>query len=368
MTDSDLEMAMEMMQTRLGRADFSGNRPCKCPLAPWTHSKGADKQPSMSVKNTSSVPIFNCHSCHTQGAIWSLAETYSQNSGDNRALEFLRTLSRQSGWGQKMEFKSHRYQKIGKKAQKILEFDVTEEKLNQYSMAFPEYGLKRGILGWQVKKWDLRFDQREARLLFPVRDHFGRIKGWTGRDCTGQSKLKYKHYPGLKKELVLYGSQYLEESVTRSHVVEGPMDVLRLDRMGIKNVFSPLGSSLSQVQMDFLNVYSKEVIFVPDADDGGPGLQFAQVYGERLLMMRDGIKVGVAGVQHNPKYVQRDRPKLWEEVDYRFVPIDLLKGKDPSDLNDKELHEVLNTVCWIELRACSESMDEEDLVEISVSN
>lgn len=364
MTDNDLELAMQMMQTNLAHPDWNGNRECHCPLAQWTHQKGHDKRPSMSIKNTSRIPIFNCFSCQAQGAIWQLAESYSKYSGDNRALEFLRSLQRTSGWGMKLEFIDDHYKKIGKRVQKLLEEDITEAKLDQYSLDFPEYGLERGITGWQVKKWDLRFDPRESRLLFPVRDDFKKLRGWTGRDCTGQSRLKYKHYPGLKKELVMYGAEYLQESSTRSYVVEGPMDVLRLDRMGIKNTYSPLGSSLSQWQMDFLNANSREIVFVPDAD--GPGLKFAQVYGEKLLLMRDKLKVGIAGVAPNPDYVQKDRGRgwaVWEPSDYRYQAIEALKGKDPGDLTDSELSEVLKSVCWIEFKAIEENLDL-DLIEI----
>jgi DNA primase len=349
--DFELETFFEMMGTRLGRADAGGNRSAKCPLAPWTHNKGRDKSPSLTAK-AGEPALYKCWACQSAGTVFTLAKEYYQNSGDPQPFDYVKSLTKSHAWGKRIEYGS-KFKRVGKSVAAKVNKEITEEKLAQYMDLVPEYAFERGITKEQVIKWEIGFDQSESRMIFTVRDYIGKLVGVSGRDVTGTKKPKYKHYPGFQKETVLYGEKFMDRLQTRAYLVEGFLDVLALERNGLKNVFATMGTSISEQQIKKLERWFKEIVFIPDVDDQGAGMQFVQTYGQKLAIL--GLKVGVAGVRKNDLYEQREKPRTWESVDYQFIPNALLEDKDPADLSKEELQVVLNQIEWIKLRAQGES-------------
>jgi hypothetical protein len=166
---------------------------------------------------------------------------------------------------------------------------------------------------------------------------------------TGKQKPKWRHYPGFRKELVFYGENFVNPEIKKGYVVEGFADVWRLSAWGCPNPLAAMGTSLSMDQMRKLTTWFKQVIFIPDCDDDGAGLRFCEESCEHLLLS-SGISVGVAGTIESNLFIKRNRPRKWEQIDYRLRPIQCMVGKDPADLTKSDLIDALQSISWFVIR------------------
>lgn len=348
MDDKELEIAFELMGEKLGGRSGS-NRSVKCPLAPWTHTKGKDSSASLMAK-AADPSVYRCWACSNQGTVKTLARMYREHSGDGRAFDFVSSVEGDTnGAWRRMsnlsydEIKRRQISKFhhGLEKNEKNESPISEKELAEFLKQVPKYALDRGITKEQIIEWEIGFDAKEARMVIPVRDYLGRLCGVSGRDVTGTKKIKYRHYPGFKKELVMYGEHKIDRSFRMAYLVEGFMDVLALQRLGLKNALATMGTTISDAQMVKLARFFTNVTMIPDVDDAGYGMKFCQEYGMRLAMKIP--RVTIAGVRLNPKYERRVPPRNWEPSDYKYVAIDVLKSKDPADLSADDLKEVLAT-------------------------
>lgn len=346
MEDSQLEIVFELMGTKLGRTDFSGNRSAKCPLAPWTHPKGKDGNPSLTAK-AGQPAVYRCWSCGNMGTVFQLVRKYSQLSGDVRPEQFVAGMDKGHMWGRKHAEYGEKWRRTGQRIQKQEQAVISEEKLKEFLVEVPQYAIERGMTHAEIEQWQIGYDSAQRRMIIPVRDYTGKLCGVSGRALMKDQRPKYKHYPGLKKEELFYGENLLDRSVGRVILVEGFFDVISLTRLGLKNVFATMGTSVSEAQTKKLKRWVREVVFIPDVDDDGAGLQFVQLFGQKLFFA--GLNVGVAGVEWNKDFRLSNRPeKDWLAEHYMFVPNNVLKGKDPSDLSKEQLAEVMENMCWFQ--------------------
>jgi DNA primase len=318
------------------------NQKASCPLAPWTHGSGQDLNPSMSVKNMGEgAVVFLCFTCHEKGHIKNLAWKYGDFSKDYSAYEYVRRLFDRSDfdpWAQVAKQPYGQYYKkvawLSQQHQKKQDPKVTEEQLKGWLQQVPKYAFDRGLNKKEILQYEIGYDTREKRMIIPIRDYKNVLMGVSGRDVTGEQKPKYKHYPGLKKEKVLYGEQWLDLQVSSACLVEGFLDVWRLRRLGKKNVFASMGTTLSTDQIrKLMNWRIVSVTIFPDPDK--PGLQFAEEVAEKLV--RHGMVVGIAGSKPNTGFIHQERSRIWKDTDFRLLGLEELKGKDPGDFTQKDL-------------------------------
>lgn len=340
MTQEELNEIFSLMGTRL--TGNGQNQKASCPLAPWTHGSGKDDNPSMSVKNMGEGSVvYMCFTCHDKGHIKNLAWKFGDLSKDYSAYEYVRRLFDRSDfdpWAQVAKQPYGQYYKkvawLSQQHQKKADPRITEEQLKEWLKQVPKYAFDRGLTKKEILKYEIGYDSKERRMIIPIRDHKKVLMGVSGRDVTGEQKPKYKHYPGLKKEKVLYGEQWLDPQISHACLVEGFLDVWRLRRLGKKNVFASMGTTLSTDQIrKLLNWRIVSITIYPDMDK--PGLQYAEEVAEKLV--RHGMVVGVAGMCENPLFVHQDRPRIWKDTDFRLKDIEGLKNKDPGDFTDKDL-------------------------------
>jgi DNA primase len=356
-----MEIIFEMMGSKLSR--FGTNRSAKCPLAPWSHRRGVDKNPSLTAK-AGEPALFRCWSCGEAGSIRKLARLYGNYSGDQRPLEFVTSIEGEKpdylhmviNAGKKGYGSYHK--KYGHQIKQELAKLVTEDTIRKFCEEIPQYALDRGMTKEQIFKWEIGFDPVEKRMTFPVRDYLGKLIGVSGRDLTGEVKNKYKHYQGLKKELVFYGEKFWDRYSRTVYLVEGFFDVIGLERLGLKNVFATMGTSLSFDQMKKLQNWCDEVIFFPDGDEAG--LHFAEEFSHKVFVQL-GKRVGIAGVELNPGYIKREiSTKQWQSSDYRFRLMERFIGKDPSDWGEQGLKEAMKHVGTFSIKQGGIAFDTED--------
>ena len=118
-------------------------------------------------------------------------------------------------------------------------------------------------------------DRFRGRLMFPLADVRGRIRGFGARQMPGGEPPKYLNSPEgplFKKAEVLYGLDRARGAIAsagRGIVVEGYTDVLALHQAGIANAVASMGTALTGGQITELKRVCSTVYLAFDADAAG---------------------------------------------------------------------------------------------------
>jgi DNA primase len=139
---------------------------------------------------------------------------------------------------------------------------------------FPEALIKEAGLIGQREGSTVSFDYFRDRVMFPILDRRGRPIAFGGR-VMGDAKPKYLNSPDtpiFHKGTVLYGLSWAREGVGKGAdliVTEGYMDVIALQRGGFAGAVAPLGTALTEDQLDLLWQMAPEPILCFDGDAAG---------------------------------------------------------------------------------------------------
>ena len=124
-----------------------------------------------------------------------------------------------------------------------------------------------------------RYDRFRDRLMFPIRDHRGRVIAFGGR-IIGEGEPKYLNSPEtdlFHKGKEVYGLWESRSGIRNSKrvlVVEGYMDVVGLHQHGIDYAVATLGTATTEFQVSRLLKYAAEIIFCFDGDKAGKKAAF----------------------------------------------------------------------------------------------
>ena len=112
------------------------------------------------------------------------------------------------------------------------------------------------------------------RLIFPIKNVQGRVIGFGGRSLD-DSNPKYINSPESKifqKRNVLYNLNLAKQSARKKNnllICEGYMDVISLNQNGITSVVAPLGTALTEEQLELAWNYSSKPTIMFDGDSAG---------------------------------------------------------------------------------------------------
>ena len=118
------------------------------------------------------------------------------------------------------------------------------------------------------------YDRFRGRLMIPIRDARGRVIAFGGR-ILGDGEPKYLNSPDtplFDKGRTLFNldrASAATRKAGRAIVVEGYMDVIALDRAGIGEAVAPLGTALTEAQLDRLWRMTERPILCFDGDAAG---------------------------------------------------------------------------------------------------
>jgi DNA primase len=118
------------------------------------------------------------------------------------------------------------------------------------------------------------FDLFMNRVMFPIRDRGGRVVSFGGRSL-GNGQPKYLNGPEtalFAKRRTLYGLDLAREAVRSGAslvVVEGYMDVIALVQAGVGAAVAPLGTALTEEQLEALWRLAPSPILCFDGDAAG---------------------------------------------------------------------------------------------------
>lgn len=163
------------------------------------------------------------------------------------------------------------------------------------------YWNKRGILDQtliEFKGGVGKAGKMKNRYVFPIFDINNNIIGFSGRDITNMSKIKWKHL-GEKNDFLypLFLNSEIIESKKELILVESIGDMLNLWQAGIKNVLVTFGTSLSLSILNYCLKTDMKKIYISlnnDANKNNAGNIGAEKTYARLKRYFDDHQLKVA--------------------------------------------------------------------------
>ncbi|MGE5316153.1 MAG: DNA primase [Acidobacteriota bacterium] len=121
------------------------------------------------------------------------------------------------------------------------------------------------------------YDAFRGRAMFPIFSATGKVIAFGARKIHEDDTVpgKYINSPETsiyKKSRVLYGLSQSKEAIREADaviLVEGYADLISVFQAGVKNIVASSGTALTDEQIKLLSRYTKNVIFVYDADSAG---------------------------------------------------------------------------------------------------
>ena len=168
-----------------------------------------------------------------------------------------------------------------------------------------------------------QYDFYRDRVMFPIWDHSGKVRGFSSRAVKPEQKPKYLNSGEsfiFDKGNILYGFNLAKKHIRESDsvvIVEGNMDVITLHQYGFKNSVATMGVALSQSSVRLLSNMTKNIFLAMDSDPAG--LKAMNKINENFL------ELGIM-----PKYIDFSPEKDPDEFLNKFGRLDLTKRIDSA--------------------------------------
>ncbi len=237
-----------------------------CPFAHYTHESGDDKRPSFGI-SLSAPSFYHCFGCSTKGPLsyFPTALAYYTKKDYSDLRRFILE-------NENYNIKSYDSYDSNKKISAI-----PDNILDTFTKISDEILESVFMTRETATKYELLWDAKEERMLFPIRDNFDRLVTIRGRYMGKSSNvLKHKSYTELHPEghdAKSFAIWYLmnEPLVPEKPLVlvEGYKDAILLKQVGVKNVWASLGSSIGKKQMEYLKKVTLPIIMFFDDDAAG---------------------------------------------------------------------------------------------------
>ncbi|NQX84002.1 MAG: DNA primase [Mycoplasmataceae bacterium] len=266
-----------------------------------------DKTPSLSISENKQ--LFKCFSCGMGGNVFKFISEFEKTSYINAVniaakkigieLNFENDISKNGdelySYIKEINIEatnlwSYNLTQSDEAKSYLISRKITKEDIEEFSIGYAPLGsyklytylLNKGYSMHQIfdaglakKKDGEILDYFFNRIIFPIKNEFGEIIGFSGRDISNKAGAKYLNSPETKlfrKSLVLYN---LNLAINNSrinntiNIVEGFFDVISLYRSGIKNAVGLMGTSFNKELVKKLKKYSKNINLIADNDIPG---------------------------------------------------------------------------------------------------
>ena len=136
-----------------------------------------------------------------------------------------------------------------------------------------ELMLSAGLI---LEKNNKKYDRFRNRIIFPIHNISGKVIAFGARQIKNDEKQpKYINSPETIlyiKSNILYGIYQSKNTIRKEdkcYLVEGYTDVISLFQIGIENVVSSSGTSLTTNQIKLISRYTKNITILYDGDQAG---------------------------------------------------------------------------------------------------
>lgn len=248
-----------------------------CPLAQWNHGGGKDNHPSFGIKVGDDPALCVCLSCGYGGPLPSLmsdliARLPPGYPGRKQAVKIMQELPvTPTKKGLTMPVKTT--------TTVTTDPVIPETWLDQFLLASGvevavKYLMDRGLPFSHIERMELRFDMERRRILFPIRDWSGQLRGVQGRAILTKDQPKYLFYKynGVACGHSVMLGEHLVDTEKPVILVEGAFDYAKL-RLYTKQVLVLWGARITPTRIDRLNRLTK-IYTAFDADDAGSKARF----------------------------------------------------------------------------------------------
>jgi len=219
-----------------------------------------------------------------------------------------------------------------------------------------EFMLQTGLIRQSDKTHQL-YDFFQKRIIFPIRDHQGRLISFTGRIMPGADAKQAKYINLSDTELysksqVLYGLNISRGSISQKQnaiLVEGNTDVIKMHELDFINSIAPGGTALTLQQLKILKRYTNSLLMLYDGDNAG---QKAAIKNSKLaieagffvsvVMLEDGTDPGDAWANADDANAFINENKI-DFITWYANRLAFLAGEDPGMKNEaiKEISELI---------------------------
>jgi DNA primase len=119
------------------------------------------------------------------------------------------------------------------------------------------------------------YDFYRDRVMFPIHDHGGQIRGYSSRAVLPDQNPKYLNSGesfAFEKKTILFGFYFAKTAIRnndRAILVEGNMDVIMMHQFGFTETIGTMGTTLSEQSVRLLTNMTKNIFFGMDSDLAG---------------------------------------------------------------------------------------------------
>lgn len=299
---------------------------CSCPLAPFTHFKGRDENPSFGIiVNETGESAYNCFTCGT-GRLFDLVHRLQFTVGLTKKARYFFGAAEVFGDEQTRDPTDfsigdgysdiHAQLFIGRKKVK-----VPDEILEQYPLLedspyegskneIETYFMQRGILPQMLWEYQVRHDADKHLIIFPMIDtdgecyrlHVKLVLEKTFWYITPEVLGCADEYENWGRKDYWFGIQHLDPGLPVV-LVESETDLLRLRSLGVDNVIASCGA-LNKWKIARIPNYT--ILLGFDADQAGSqfSMKAIKLFQNRRLYKLDWSLVDITyytKVRRTPK-------------------------------------------------------------------
>lgn len=344
----------------------------------------AEKSPSFHV--SSDRQIFHCFGCSEGGDIFTFVQKMEgmdfpevlMHLGKKAGVEIKRFSTTEGNTKQRLmmihELATSFYKKVlssstGSKVARdyLANRGITAELIERFGIGFApddwsvlsDALLKRGFseaelvqagLSLKKKSGSGVLDRFRARVMIPLRDQHGNTVGFTGRQLPGADVAMGKYVnspetPVYHKGRLVYGLDLAKRAIKDKHgviVMEGNLDVVASNKIGVQNVVASSGTALTLEQLELIKRYTDTVVFCFDRDAAGltaakKGVTIARTLGfdVRAISLPSDVK--------DPDDLVQKNPEQWKLLSENSIPFmqylfdRTLFGRDISNVDHKRV-------------------------------
>jgi len=142
------------------------------------------------------------------------------------------------------------------------------------------------------------YDLFFGRLMFPIKNEFGKIIAFSGRSLNKDDNIKYINSPEsilFKKGEVIYNfhaAKLPARKLKTMILVEGFFDVISTHQAGIENVIATMGTALTLKQAKLIKKNCDKIILAYDGDNAGIKASISAI----KILMGVGLLVEVLAI------------------------------------------------------------------------
>ncbi len=131
-----------------------------------------------------------------------------------------------------------------------------------------------GIIRYNENR-DSHYDFYRDRVMFPIHDHSGQIRGYSSRAVLPEQNPKYLNSGesfAFDKGSILFGFYFGKNTIRQNDqviIVEGNMDVIMMHQFGFLQTVGTMGTALSDQSVRLLSNMTKNVFLGMDSDAAG---------------------------------------------------------------------------------------------------